>query len=131
MHPFLTKRLEIPKVWFTAFLFPFKAFTVGATLLLFIWHATLPPNQSNAQTGFDYAWYYAADDFALVASGMSIFYFLAAGVLVIGGLIQLLKYSRRAALWSIAFGIFAFIIGIYLAAFISFPEGNYGIMRIS
>jgi hypothetical protein len=129
MHPVLTKRFQVPEVWFSAFLFSFKLFTVGVAVLLLTWYVILPSNHSNAQTGFDHAWYFASDDFAMVAFGMSPLYFLAAAILVIGGLIQLFKYSRRAALWSIAFGVFALIVGIFLAAWVSSPEGYYEIFR--
>ena len=127
MHPILAKRIEIPEPWFAAFLFAFELLTVSVAVLLLIWYVMLPPNHSNAQTGFDETWYMASDDFAMVAFGVSFLYFLAAGVLLIGGLIQLFKYSRRAAIWSIAFGVFALIVGIVLAACISSPNGYFEI----
>ena len=129
MHQFLTKRIEIPETWFAALLFPFKLLAVSVAILLLIWYVMLPQNHSNAQTGFDEAWYMASYDFAIVAFGMSVLYFLSAGVLVIGGLIQLFKYSRRAAIWSIAFGVFALIVGIFLIVCVSLPNGSIEISQ--
>ena len=129
MHSFSTKHVGMPETWFAAFLFSFKLLTVSMAILLLIWYVMLPPNHSNAQTGFDEAWYLASDDFAMVAFSVSFLYFLAAGVLVIGGLIQLFKYSRRAAIWSIAFGVFALIVGIVLAVCVSPPDGYFGIFH--
>jgi len=124
MHLTLTKRIEVPENWFAAFLFPFKLFTVGAAIGLLVWYVSLPPDRTSAKTGIDMAWTLALDDYYLVASTVSLLYLLAACVLVIGGLIQLFKYSRRAALWSIAFGVFAFIIGIVLMECVSPPHGH-------
>jgi hypothetical protein len=129
MRPLFTNRFQIPEVWFSAFLFSFKLFAVVVAALLLIWHVMLPPNNSNAQTGLDQAWFSASHDFAMVASGVSLLYFLAAGILVIGGLVQLFKYSRRAAIWSIAFGVLAFIIGLFLAFCVSDPDGYFSMFR--
>ena len=106
-----------------------KLFAVVVAALLLIWHVMPPPNNSNAQTGLDYGWYLASYDFAMVAFGLSPLCFLAAGVLVIGGLIQLFKHSRRAAVWNIAFGIFAFIIGFLMASCVLLPNGSYEVLR--
>ena len=130
MHSLLLKRVvDVPEAWFAALLFVFKLLTVVTAILLLIWYLMLPANHSNAQTGRDEAWYSASYDFAMVAHVVSFLYFLAAGVLVIGGLIQLFKYSRRPAIWSFAFALFALIVGIVLAVCVSEPNGYYEIFR--
>jgi hypothetical protein len=129
MRLLLTKGFKVPEVWFAALLFPFKLLTVGMTMLLLIWYIMLPPNHSNAQTGFDHAWYSACEDFTIVAFGMSFLFYLAAIALMIGGLIQLFKYSRQAALLSFAFGVFALIVGIFITVGVSSPEGYFEIFR--
>jgi len=124
MHSLLTKRFEIPETWVAAFLLPFKLFTVSMAVWLIIWYMMLPPNHTSAQTGIDEAFFSATSDFSIIARSMCLLYFLATCVLVIGGLVQLFKYSRRAGLWSIAFGAFAFTIGIILAVVCdSLPDG--------
>jgi hypothetical protein len=125
MQPLLLNRVRIPHGWFDAFLFVFKLFTVCVTILLLIWYMELPPNHSSRQAGIDERWYSASYDFATVASKASFLYYLAAGVLVVGGLIQLFKYSRRAAIWSIMFGILALLIGMFLAHSVTWPTGYY------
>jgi len=117
----ITKRIEIPEAWIAAFLFPFKLFSVGAVVWLLIWYLMLP----SMQPGVEGAWIYAYSDLRMVAFFVTFLYFLAAGVQVIVGLVQLFKYSRKAAIWSIAFGVFALIIGIFLAICIS-ASTEYG-----
>ena len=122
----LSNRTEVPAVWFAAFLFPFKLFTVCATTWLLILYVMLPPNHPNPQTGFNEAWHLASNHFYFDyfdAFFLSIYCFLAAGVQVIGGLIQLVDYSRKSAFWSIAFGIIALIFGIFLTVCVPEPGG--------
>jgi hypothetical protein len=107
----------------------FKLFALITAILLLIWYVILPANHSNAQTGLDEAWYSDSYDFAMVAFNVRFLFFLVAGVLVIGGLIQLFKYSRRSAIWSFAFALFALIVGIVLTVCVSEPNGYYGILR--
>jgi uncharacterized protein YacL len=124
MRSFFSKRISMPESWFGALLFAFKLLTVLLVTLLFVWHETLPPNHTDYHTGArDMVWYSASYDFFMVAVQVSLLYFLAAAVLVIGGLVQLVKYSRKAAIWTLAFGILALIIGIMLAVFVSPPPG--------
>lgn len=127
LHTLLHRRIEIPERWFAAFLFAFKLPAVSGAFLLLLWYVFLPSNNSSAQTGIDWRWYFATNDFANVATSVSLLYFLAAGVLVIGSLIQLCKHSYRAAAWSISFGIFALTVGIVLAVCISSANGYYEI----
>jgi hypothetical protein len=114
MRSILLKRIfEIPKAWFSAFLFPFKLFTVFAAVGLLIWYLMLPINTKSGSK-IDEAYFMATDDFRNVAFSVGVLYFLSSCALVVGGCVQLFKYSRRAALWSIAFGILAFVICIVL-----------------
>jgi hypothetical protein len=107
---FLFKRLfEVPEVWFSALLFPFKLYTVFAVVGPLIWYLMLPMNNGG---NVDSNYFMAIDDFRFVASFVSCSYFISSWVLVVGGCIQLFKYSRRAALWTIAFGLLAFLIYI-------------------
>jgi hypothetical protein len=64
-------------------------------------------------------WYAAASDFALVGHYVILFYFLAAAVLWVGGLIQIFTYARTSGFWSMAFGIFAFAAGMALVIYVS------------
>jgi len=130
MHSLLVRRIEMAEAWLRAFLFAFKLLTVFVGVWLLIWYALLPSNHTDYQTGtIDEAWYFAAFDFAMVAYSLSLLYFLAAVVLVIGGLIQFFEYSRRAAIWNIAFGGVALVIGIILMLFVPFPSRTIEILR--
>lgn len=71
---------------------------------------------------------HAPNDFALLASGLSGLYFLTAGVLLVGGLFQLARHSRRPAIWNIAFGTFALIAGIVFVC-VSEPNVDHEILR--
>jgi hypothetical protein len=98
------------RVWLAASLFPLKIYTVVAALWLIVWHAGLPANKS-------YSWYNAVSDFSFFADCVRQGYFLVAFALVLGGLIQWFKCSRKAALWSMAFGVAAFVIGVILSPY--------------
>ena len=93
----------------------FKLPVVILPVWLLVWYVFLPPFQSQPNTD-----YYAsllsspADDFAAVAFQLGVMLFLPAGVLVVGGLIQLFCHSIRSAGWSLGFGIFALVISIAL-----------------
>jgi hypothetical protein len=128
MHPLFNKRIEIPGVWVSAFLFPFKLLAIGGALLLFIWYLLLPPNHTKPWSGIDMVWYNASNDFFVMACSVSLLYFLVFGVLLIGGVVQQFKCSQRAAIWSFAFAIFALIVGIVLAC-VSPPNGYIEIFR--
>jgi phosphoglycerol transferase MdoB-like AlkP superfamily enzyme len=103
--------------WFTASLFPFKIYTVLVAVILAFWHIGLPAYPW--RTGFDeargvahnYAAETAYSDFGYIANYAVFGYFLCAGVLIIGGIVQIFTSSRRAAFISIAFGIAAVVIG--------------------
>jgi hypothetical protein len=127
MHAICTKRTDSAGVWLDAILFGVKLVTVVGAVSLLIWHMTLPPNRSHAQSGFDHAWY-ASQDFVLVAFSLSALYLLAAALLTVGGLLQFWKFSRRTAVWNLAFGAFALIVGIVLLC-ISPPNGYHEIFR--
>jgi hypothetical protein len=118
----------MPRRWLAAFLFAFKLLTLSGGFLFLSWYLLLPPNQSVGQTRVDMKWCLASEDFATVAANVSIMYFLASGLLIVGGVIQLFKCSRREAAWSLAFGIFALVVGIILAC-VSYPYGHYQILR--
>jgi len=110
MHTFRIKRLEFPENWLIVILFPFKLLTVGVTVGLLVWYLLLPSKQLEV-VGMPTT----NSDFAFVAFHMGFLYILAACVQAIGGFVQLLFVnSRRAAIWSIAFGVLALIIGILL-----------------
>ena len=123
MSSILIKRVfEVPEAWFSAFLFPFKLFTVFAALGPLIWYLMLPPNTTGGGP-IDEAYFTAVNDFRAIAMFVGLLYFLSALALVIGGLVQLFKYSRQAALWSIGFGILAFVIGrVLVGVCLSLPN---------
>jgi hypothetical protein len=128
MHAICSKRTQSPEEWLRAGLFGVKLVTFLGAVSLLIWRMTLPPNRSHAQSGFDHASYFASQDFFLVAFSLSALCLLAAALLAVGGLLQFWKFSRQAAVWNLAFGAFALIVGIVLLC-ISAPNGYYEILR--
>lgn len=113
------------KVWLSAFLFPFKIYTVVAVLPLIIWHGNLPPDQSSGfNRSVDYSWHYRISEFCLVADYVRIGYFIIAFILLAGGLAQFFVISRKAAFWSLIFGMAALIIGILLW---NYCQNNVGV----
>jgi hypothetical protein len=122
MHSVLIKRMGFLETWFDALMLAFKLPVVILPVWLLVWYAFLPP--FHAQTHVDHFRYSAAGDFATVASSLPGCFFLAAGVLIIGGLVQVFKFSRSSGGWNLGFGIFALIMGIILAACISTPWSN-------
>lgn len=93
--------------WLSLILFPFKAYTVVAVIVVFIWRSVLPRN-SHSMAG--------ADAGLLVVAG----YLLSASVLFICGLIQVFKSSRGSGLVSLAFAGAALIIGLWVASMFAF-----------
>ena len=107
------ERLSSGGRWFAAVLFGFKLFAVATVIVAVVWRMTLPAYHLTAKGDVD-PWFSAAEDFVIAGSAMSALCFIAGSVVVIGGLIQLLKHSRRAGAWSIMFGGLALAIGIFL-----------------
>jgi hypothetical protein len=133
---FLTKRIERPwtdkissflvtdgETWLAASLFPFKVFVIAGVFAALGLRAMLP---SYEQT---WSWSmppHELDGVQIIASAtnnldfreiliFTIFgYIFSSILLVIGALAQQLIYSNRAARWSLAFGVFALIIGTSL-----------------
>lgn len=129
MHTQTLKRFEIPETWLAGVLFAFKLTVVLLTVLLVNWHAGLPVVVSHT-LGYPDANWWANYDFFMVAFGMRSFFFLAAAVLGLGGLIQWFKYSRRAAIWSFGFGAAALIIGFLLKICVGFPQLGFDKLAI-
>jgi len=129
MRAILLKRVfEVPEAWFAGFLFPFKLFTVCASIWLLTWYLMLPANNTSGGR-IDEAFFMAIEDFRIIAFTVSSLYFLAACVLVVGGCVQIFKYSRKAALLSIAFGILAFVIGRVLVGVCHSLPSKYDYLR--
>ena len=128
MHLSLSKRFEVPENWFAGILFPFKLFTLGAAVWLLIWYMMLPANLTTGDR-IDQAFFMAINDFDVVAGSVWLLHFISACVLVVGGFVQLFKYSRHAALWSIGFGILAFVIGIVLVRVCDSLPSHYEYLR--
>jgi Ca2+/Na+ antiporter len=80
-----------------------------------VWRILLPAHHWPRE-GFD-SWFSAAEDFGVAGAVMGSLCFIAGVIVIVGGLIQLLKHSRRAGMWSITFGGVALIIGIFLASY--------------
>ena len=105
------------RTWFRASLFPFKLYTVAVVIGLFYWYGSLPAKP--IRRGFevalgmrrDYAAELAYSDFGYMTTWAVYGYFVCAGVLIIGGLVQAFTSSRRTAIFSFAFGIAAAVIG--------------------
>ena len=111
------------QIWLRASLFPFKIYTAAAVLPLIIWHERLPPSQS---PGFDdYAWMRAVTDLSIAASDIRLGYFLAALILVIGGLAQWSKWSEKTAFLNLAFGIGALAIGFWLHGYCQYHDMRF------
>lgn len=88
--------------WLSLFLFPFKAFTVLAVIMVFIWGAARPA-QARGQS------------ISEVGEVVSLGYLLSGLVLMVGGLIQVAVGPRTSALTTFLFGAAAFIILVLLA----------------
>ena len=97
------------RTWLAASLFPFKLYVILAAICLFAWHARLPEPAQHAV-----AWHMAIGDFNTAVVGAMLGYALSTVVLVAGGFVQMSISSRRAALWSISFGVAGLIIGLIL-----------------
>lgn len=108
------RRARSLEVWLDAILFGIRLATAAGVVFMVVWRVSLPPNRSNAQTGFDDGWYLAAQDCYAAACSVGALYLLLAGLLTAGGLLQLWKSSPRSAAWSLAFGAFALIAGLVL-----------------
>ena len=93
--------------WLSASLFPFKLYVILAVNCLFAWHARLPSQNS-------VMWHIAIGDFNTAAVGALLGYALSTVILVAGGFVQMFMCSRRAALWSISFGVAGLIVGLIL-----------------
>jgi hypothetical protein len=119
MQSLPNKRWKIPETWVAAFLFPFKLHCVIGVVWLGAWYWMLPAAHWGVRSSRGDLWYAAASDFALVGHYVIIFYFLAAAVLWVGGLIQLFAYARTAGFWSMGFGIFAFAAGMALVIYVA------------
>jgi len=110
------------EVWLSAALFPLKLYTILALFALVCWHMTLTPSLSFWSPGFwssgdnlDWAvlgW--ANSDFNLFTMFATGGYYIAAVILLWGGLWQLFITSRRAAIVSLVFAVAAFLIGVWL-----------------
>jgi hypothetical protein len=105
------------RVWFAAWLFTLKLYTVIAVLGLIIWHAALPEDHSSGFAGLrDSAWEHAVSDFSFIADYVRSGYFIVGLILLFGGLFQMVKCTEKSALWSICFGLAAIIVGISLSS---------------
>jgi hypothetical protein len=109
--------------WFSVSLFPFKIYTALVVVVLVLWHISLPayPWRTGADEAIVNLHNMAAEteysDFGYIATYAVFGYFVCAGVLIIGGLIQVFTSSLRGALFSIAFGIAAGVIGKLLVPY--------------
>jgi hypothetical protein len=130
MHSLLTKRFEMPETWFDALMFAFKLPAVILPVGLLVWYVFLPPLHSlSSITYYDELINSPTDDFISVAFQLSGVFFLSALALIVGGLVQLFRYSRWSAGWSLSFGIFALVVGIVLAN-ASLPERGVEVIMI-
>jgi hypothetical protein len=94
--------------WLAGLLFPFKLYVVLAVIGVLSWRAMLPEEYSDARE-------FAIGAFNAVKDFLTLGYFLSTVLLVGGGLIQVLRNSRRAAAWSFGFALAALIIGVWLS----------------
>ncbi len=93
--------------WLSLVLFPFKAYTVLAVIIVFIWDAALP-RHSQATI--------VADAGFLVIFG----YWLSAVVLFVGGLIQAFAGPKGSGVVALLFAGAALIIAFWLAPMFAF-----------
>jgi hypothetical protein len=114
--------------WLAASLFPLKIYTLFVGVILFCWHANLPPNQtdfhriSRTPIGFDEAWFQSATDFAYLSNFARLGYFFCAIALIIGGIIQFNKVSRKSGVLSTIFGLVALLIALLLTSYARPPS---------
>jgi hypothetical protein len=121
-RPYFTKpieRLSLPQQYFAALLLAFKLFAAAMIVLCVIWEIKLPSEPPTKSNDFDLVWLPAQVDYYAAASLMNHLCLIAAGVILVGGLFQLLKHSRRAGKWSISFGCLILTIGLIYASHIS------------
>jgi len=93
--------------WLSFVLFPFKAYTVLAVIIVFMWGSALP-RHSQATV--------VADAGLLVVFG----YFLSAIVLFVGGLVQSFAGKKGLGLITLLFAGAALVIAFWLAPMFSF-----------
>jgi hypothetical protein len=88
--------------WLNFALFPFKAYTVLAIMIVVIWASALP-SHSHATA--------VADAGVLVIVG----YFFSAAVLFVGGLVQAFSGRKRSGVVALLFAAAALVIAFWLA----------------
>ena len=121
--PYFTSRIERVSPLernFAALLFAFKLFAGAMIMVPIIWQRTLPTENSFSWRDFDLVSFWDHLTFLSQASELNGLCLIAAGVVLIGGLIQLLKHSRRAGWWSISCGVLLLALGIIQIFHISF-----------
>ena len=93
--------------WLSLVLFPFKAYTVLAVVVVFVWGSALPRHSQATAV---------ADAGLLVALG----YLLSAVALFVGGLVQAFAGPKGAGLITLLFAGAALIIALWLLPMFSF-----------
>ncbi len=93
--------------WLSFVLFPFKAYTVLAVIILFIWGSALPRHPQATPV---------ADAGLLVVLG----YLLSAVALFVGGLVQAFVGPKGSGLITLLFAGAALVIAFWLAPMFSF-----------
>jgi hypothetical protein len=99
------------RTWLAASLFPFKIYTVAVVIVLYYWYMCLPPKPTLKTLDYHSAAVMAYSDFGYMATYAVYGYFICAGILIVGGLVQMFTSSRRASVASIVFGVAAVVIG--------------------
>lgn len=131
---FLTKQIDFLETWFDALMLAFKLPVIILPIWLLVWYAFLPPFQSLSYPDFfghGHLVWSSAEDVTTVASKLAAIFFLAAAVLIVGGFIQMLIYSRHSGGWSLGFGLFALILGLVLVMCISSPSNDHTLVELT
>jgi hypothetical protein len=92
--------------WLAVSFFPLKIYALFVGVILFYWNEEFSPYET---------------DFAYIAYFARLGYFLCATVLIVGGVTQFYKVSRKAGIFSLIFGLVALFIGLLLAFFVHRP----------
>ena len=107
------------RVWVMASMSLLRLYTVSAVSWLIIWHTILlhsvPPYKPfHPDIIAAGRWVEAFYHFRTVAGVIRCGYFLAAFILVVGGLVLWLRHFHKSATWSFIFGLGALGIGFWL-----------------
>jgi hypothetical protein len=121
------QRLSRTERYFAALLLAFKLFASAMIILAVIWEITLLPQWSDA--GLFYVSTHG--DFCFAAASMNNLCLIAAVIILIGGLFQMAKHSRRVGLWSVSFACLVLTFVLFYTSHISSMSSHHDVLNLS